>query len=823
MKKLLYDCWKFCLAEEGTPDFTKLDTYEWRTVQLPHDWSTDYPVNPDADTSGSGGYVRAGIGWYRCSFRVEKRREERVLLYFEGVYMNSTVYLNGIFVGGHVYGYTPFEIDITDVVNEEDNELLVVVDNSRQPGSRWYSGSGITRDVWLETRNTLHFARYGTYYITEVEEKAAKIKIEVTVHEEKKPENKIPEEMPLQIECSLTAPDGKKVAQTKVPITGVWRAECEDALMMDGKDTKEKCKIWSNVIDTELFVEHPLLWSVEEPHLYRFTLSLWKGEICLETREETIGIRSIAFDNHKGFLLNGKQVKINGVCLHHDGGCVGAAVPRQIWVRRLKKLKEMGVNSIRCAHNPPDATLLQLCDEMGFLVMDEAFDEWEHMKQKATGTNTHESHGYSDYFKECYQWDIKTMLYRDRNHPSIILWSIGNEVPDQTLTGGELVAKELKEICHSIDGTRPITQANDQIAAEPNAARQEFLEVLDVVGYNYVGRWRKRAEGFYDEDHEKYPHRCVIGSENPSAGYIRGEYNLEHDSKDFWNKPYYSAPVAVGKLLRYTMTHDFVAGDYMWVGIDYLGEANWPNRLSSCGCLDTCGFEKDAFYFYKSVWNQQEKFAYLCPHWNLSLEEGTVIPVICYTNCEDAELFVNGKSYGMKSKGFPCYGMTESYGHFDTYKRPANTDDLFLSWDVPYVPGQMEVVGYHNGLEACRYRVETAGEPYSIQLSSDVSVLRADDRDVAQVEVNILDTQGRMVPTADCELEVFLEGDGKFLGIDNGRPDCHELWKDTKHSTFRGKMLVVIQAGRTAGKLKLCVSGKGLRKAEMEMITEVTG
>lgn len=814
MKKLLYDCWEFCLAKDAEPDFDKIDTFDWRQVQLPHDWSTDYPVEENADTSGSGGYARAGIGWYRCYFDAEKEAGERVILYFEGVYMNSSVYVNGKFVGGHIYGYTPFEIDVTDVVNKDGNELLVVVDNSRQPGSRWYSGSGITRDVWLETRNSLHIARYGTYCIAELEERAAKLQIAVTIHEEE-----IPKDILLQIKCSMISPDGKVVAQSQAPVSGAWEIGDYNALIMDGKDTRENGKLWTNCVNAELVVDKPLLWTADTPTLYKLTITLWAGENCVETREEKIGIRSTAFDHRKGFLLNGKQVKLNGVCLHHDGGCVGAAVPKAIWARRLRKLKDMGVNSIRCAHNPPDVALLDLCDEIGFLVMDEAFDEWEHMKLKSTGTNTHESHGYSSYFKECHEWDIKTMLYRDRNHPSIILWSIGNEVPDQTITGGEFVAKELKEICHAIDPTRCITQANDQIVAEPNAARQEFLEELDVVGYNYVGRWRKRAESFYGEDHENYPHRCVIGSENPSAGYTRSEYILEHDPNNFWHKPYYSAPVVVGKLLRYTMTHDFVAGDYMWTGIDYLGESHWPKRSTSCGCLDTCGFEKDAFYFYKSVWNQKERFAYLCPHWNLAIEEGTVIPVICYTNCEDAELFVNGKSYGMKSKGFPCYGMTEIYGHFDKVKRPANTDDLFLSWDVPYVPGKIEVVGYYDGVEVCRYTVETVDTPASIQLVSDVSALKADDRDVAQIEVRILDREGRLVPIADCELEISLVGDGKILGIDNGRPDCHELWKNTKRSTFHGMMLIVLQAGKTADKLRLSVVGEGIGMAQLELLT----
>lgn len=816
MRTLLYDEWKFCPAETKEPDFSKIENEDWRPVQLPHDWSCDYPVEEHADTCGSGGYARAGIGWYRRTFSVEKEEQERVLLYFEGVYMNSTVYVNGKKAGGHIYGYTPFEIDITEAVRDGGNEILVVVDNSKQPGSRWYSGSGITRDVWLETRKTLHIARYGTYFTTELQKDTAELHLEIVLHEEEKITEELRKELRLQY--VLKNPDGEEVVCAEQPVPEDWQSGSYDDLIMDGKDTKEHFTLWTNTVRTVLPVTEPKLWNVEKPVLYCLEICLWAGERCLETRTEHIGIRETAFSSEKGFLLNGRQLKLNGVCLHHDGGCVGAAVPKEIWERRLKKLKDMGVNAIRCAHNPPDTAVLELCDRLGLTVMDEAFDEWNYGKAKETGTNTHESYGYSAYFKECHEWDLKTMIYRDRNHPSVILWSIGNEVPDQVAEGGEFTVKELKEICHKADPSRCITQGNDQIMAEPASARQEFLEELDVVGYNYVGRWRTRAELFYDEDHQKYPHRCLIGTENPSAGYAGGNYKLTYDSDFPWEKPYYSAPVAVGKLLRYTMTHDFVAGDYMWTGIDYLGEADWPKKSTGCGCLDTCGFEKDAFYFYKSVWNRKEPFAYLCPHWNLPLEQGTILPMICYTSCADAELFVNGRSYGKKSKGFPCYGMTEQYGHFETNGSPANTDDLFLTWDVPYEPGRVEVVGYEQKQEVCRYVMETAGAPYAIRLEPDTSTIRADDRSVVQIGISILDREGRLVPTADCELELSLKGDGKVLGIDNGYACCHIPWKELRRKAFNGKMFAVIQAGKQEGSLTVSVTGKGLVSAETEII-----
>lgn len=825
-RERLHTGWEFCLDERDKEKQCETSAPEsgFRPVTLPHDWSTDYPFDPESATCGSGGYVKAGIGWYQRTITVSEADQEskQIVLYFEGVYMKSSVFVNGTYAGGHIYGYTPFEVDITKLVHSGENTILVRVDNSMQPGSRWYSGSGITRDVWLEKRSVLHIARYGMYLTTDVSKlledlddvttettapKEAVLEIGMTLHALEAVKNHAGV---LKVEYTLIDADGKIVAKEEKVLDGAWEKADGDAAILSGMDAKAPDDLCQLTKAVSMPVLDPVLWDHEHPYLYQLTTVLKEDGVVIDERKDKVGFRAVTFDAKKGFLINGRREKLNGVCLHHDGGCVGAAVPPEIWRRRLVKLKDMGVNSIRCSHNPPDPDLLDLCDELGFYVMDEAFDEWRLMKAKEIGSNTHESHGYSMYFDECHEWDLKTMLYRDRNHPGIVLWSIGNEIPEEVVEGGEALAIELRDYCHTIDPTRKITLAHDQIAAEPYSARQKFMDQIDVVGYNYVGRWRERAELLYDADREEHLDRCVIGTENPSAGYIRSEYELEVPAGSFWNKPYYTAAVTVGKLLRYTMVHDFVAGDYMWTGIDYLGEANWPQRSAGCGCIDTCGFEKDAFYFYKSVWNQKEKFAYLCPHWNLKLEKGTVLPVICYTNCEDAELFVNGHSFGMKSKGFPCYGMTERYGHFDRYRRPANTDDLFLSWDVPFEPGKLEVVGYHDGKEVCRYVVETTGPADSITLAVDQLSLRADGRSVAQVEIRIVDREGRLVPDACPELDFTLEGDGEIIGIDNGDPACHEQWKEKmgRHA-FNGMAYAIIRAGQTTGKLKLTVSGAG--------------
>ncbi len=802
-REQLFTGWKFKLQEDKG----------WRDVKVPHDWSTEYPVCEEEPTCGSGGYVHAGVGLYQREFQVEPEKDEHIWFYFEGIYMSSTVYINGEKAGSHFYGYTPFEIDATPYLREGNNTLLVIVDNSEQPNSRWYSGSGITRNVWLEYRKAVHFAKFGIYAKTGWQDSGkGNLFLSAVVQKEEKTG-----EEALEYHYCLLQEQGRIVATGRQALEEEWKLPGDDSGVMDARNGELPKNLREKKTELYLELESVSAWTPETPVLYTLESRLIneKGEI-LDEQIVKIGFRSIAFDPDHGFLLNRNSYKVKGVCLHHDGGCVGAAVPHEVWERRLKKLKDMGINAIRCSHNPPDEGFLNLCDRMGFLVMDEMFDEWEFTKNKEVGSNTHESKGYSRNFWEQYRYDSRVMLYRDRNHPSIFIWSIGNEIPEQTMENGEQLAEELVQECHRIDPGRYAVLALDQIQAEPWKARDAFIDKLDVVGYNYVGRWRKRAETFYDDDRHAYPGRCVIGTENPSAGYERGTYRFTNDTDSFWDKPYYTAAVSVGKLLRYTMTHDFVAGDFMWTGIDYLGESGWPLRAAGCGCLDTCGFEKDAFYFYKSVYRPEEKFAYLCPHWNLELPVGCVIPVICYTSCETAELFVNGQSYGKKTKHFPCYGMTEHYGHFDRIRRPANTDDLFLSWDVPYEPGKISVVGYEGEQAVCTYEVETTSQAVAIRLFCDQTELYADGKAVAQIEVSIVDEKGRLVPDADCCLNYRITENAEILGIDNGRLDCHDKWKEPDNrSTFHGRSYCIVRSENKKGKIRLEVDGGSLGKADL--------
>jgi len=801
--------WFFYHGEkEQIPGEKNTEGYE--KVQLPHDWSLYYPFDEKAASCGSGGYVETGVGWYRRLFEVSKgqERQERVFLRFDGVYMQARVWLNGRELGRHVYGYTPFEWEVTELLKEgEVNVLDVRVDNSAQPNSRWYSGSGITRDVWIYRVNRDHILPQGVWLrAPSVSEERAEIFVETrfALSAESRREG-----AEFWVETELFSPEGKSVGILK---TGKAEGKAGIAAEESGEGEKEIA------VTQEFILENPRLWGVRTPLLYEAVTRLYREDTLTDEVRTRTGLRSIAFHADTGFWLNGRQCKINGVCVHHDGGCVGAAVPCQVWERRLFKLKEMGANAIRMSHNPPDPGLLDLCDEMGFLVMDESFDEWRILKNKEAGSNTHESRGYSEWFEKCHEEDLRAMLLRDRNHPSIVIWSIGNEVPDQTKEDGYLTARHLMEICRELDPDRLITQANDQIRAEPFAAKESFLNEIDVVGYNYVGRWRERAETFYDEDKRKHPGWRIIGTENGGVGGIRGEYPLGmKENAGWWKHPYYSAPVEAGKLLRYTMSHDYVAGDFMWTGVDYLGEAHWPERSASAGVLDTCGFEKDSFYFYQSIWKREEPMVYLFPHWNLEVEEGTILPVLCYTNCDYAELFLNGKSYGKKAYAYPAYGMTEKYGHFDKTPLPINTGDLFLNWDVPYEPGCMEVIGYRDGEEKARYTVKTAGEPAKIRTSCYQDRLKADGREAGQVEVSLWDREGNFCYQADTEITVSVEGAGVLIGIDNGNPGCHESMKGSRIHTFHGKALVVVRSNGQKGKCRVKIRAKGLPESAAEI------
>ncbi len=760
----------------------------WRDVRLPHDWSVEGEFDQLAPAGGDGGFLPCGVGLYRKTFRYEPASPgETVSLRFDGVYQNCRVRLNGTDLGGRNFGYLGFGLDLTPHLLTGDNRIEVRVDNSAQPNSRWYSGSGVTRPVRLCRTGAAWLAWHG-----------------IGVRTEDLPDGSV--EVRLDAALEGLPPAGARV---RFIVKEDDRVLADRAVMPDpngpaasdsgdvGIPTAFSIGRAAGRAVASFILPDPRRWSPDEPFLYGLDVVLADAAgHALDAASIRFGIRTIAFDRNHGFLLNGKRLKLRGLCLHHDGGCAGAAVPAAVWQRRLRTLRQMGCNALRMSHNPPDPALLDLCDRMGFCVMDEAFDEWTIRKDK----NGQAIHGYADFWDADHTRDLADMIRRDRNHPSVVLWSIGNEIPEQTKPGGEVTARELVDLCHRLDPTRMVTSACDNIQAEPVPATEAFLAALDVVGANYINRWRNRTELLYAEDRHAHPDWCLTGSEHGCAGGFRGRYEVDGQAPHPWFGDYRSRLARVTPLLKYTEVNDFVAGDFLWTGIDYLGESRWPHKHASCGALDTCGFPKDAWHFYRSVWTEAPVL-HLFPHWNWPGREGRVIAVQCCTNCDTVELRLNGRSFGRKSRQFPLQGMTEKYGHFDRMLPQPTTTDLHLSWDVPYEPGTLEAVGWREGIAVCRETVVTTDAPYRLELVAEdpeplpgiTDMTPAGQPAWHQAVVRVLDAAGRLVPDAEIGVAVKVSGDGELAGMDNGMPEDRTCLRSPVRSTLGGLAYVLVR------------------------------
>jgi beta-galactosidase len=795
--------WKFLKGDAPGAQQPEFADSPWRSVDLPHDWSIEGPFGEQEKAQGS---LPTGIAWYRKRFRVPDSYKDRtVVVEFDGIYQNSEVWINGQYLGKRPYGYVAFSYDLSAHIKAGgDNVIAVKVDNSRQPNCRWYSGSGIYRHTWLLATNQLHVAYWGTFVTSpRVSKNAATLQVKTRVKNERKTS------ATCVLSTSLLDGNGKTV-------------QTADA-------TQQIAAAGEYEFVQQVSVAGPHLWNVADPYLYKVHTTVSEQGRVVDEYDTPTGIREALFDADKGFLLNGEHVKLNGVCLHHEAGSVGAAVPERVWERRLEILREMGCNAIRTSHNPYAAEFLDLCDRMGFLVMNEAFDEWK------VGKGQIGPYGYANYFDEWYQRDVKDFVHRDRNHPCVVLWSAGNEIGDQSRAEGAETLRKLLEVFHTEDPTRLVTAGCDQIASEPltNRVRPEFLAQLDVVGYNYVDRWRDRKEKYYSIDRAAFPQRRVIGTESGSMGGTRGDYRaLFPPSPQSSAAPVAAAPAAmmlrggrgrnidVEQLWRFVSTYDYVAGDFMWTGIDYLGESRWPGKGSSAGVIDTCGFKKDGFYFYQSQWTERSVLR-LFPHWNWKGREGQFIPVTCYTNCDTVELFLNGKSVGAKGYAFPRYGMEDRYGNTGARARvPRTTGDLHLEWDVPYEPGTLKAVGTKDGKAVTTVEVSTTGEPSAIRLTGDRAEIAADRRDVAHVTVELLDAQGRVVPTADGEVAFVVEGEGKLIGLDSGDPQSHEDYKAARRKAFNGLCLAIVQSTGKPGRIRVTANSPGLEPGNLTISTK---
>jgi beta-galactosidase len=781
-QRILFDeSWKFNQGDISSAERVDFNDDKWRLLKLPHDWSIEGKYDENASTGGSGGYLPTGIGWYRKHFKISKG-SQNFLIEFDGVNMNSEVWVNGNYLGKHANGYISFYYDMTPYLKDGENLIAVKVDNSVQTNSRWYSGSGIYRHVWLDIADPLHISQWGTYITTPLVDS-----LSATVCIKTKVENNYADMKNAVLNSRIIDSQGKTVAEIESPV------------IVKAGEKKEFTQFVN--------VTNPSLWSVDAPTMYKLNSYIKVNDKIVDSFESPFGIRSIEFNAMKGFLLNGQRVKINGVCLHHDAGCLGTAVPVQVWERRFKILKDMGCNAIRTSHNAMAPEFMDLCDRMGFLVMDEPFDEWEEGKGNTTSA-------YHIYFKENWKNDLVSFIHRDRNHPSVVIWSAGNEIPEQVTTRGQKVLKQLLDVFHAEGSTRPVTTANDRIAAEGSPALLPFLEMEDVVGYNYVDRWHERREPYYSVDKINHPDWIMIGTENVSVRGVRGAYSLADESNNRYGLAYPTSMIRTEQLWKFTATRDYVCGDFMWTGIDYLGESHWPVRASSSGVIDMAGFLKDGYYFYQSQWTKNPMI-HLLPHWNWKGKEGEIIPVIAYSNCDAVELFVNGKSYGEQKLEFPRPGNSGSWNTYD--KPPVNgtTADLHLTWNIPYEPGTLKAVGKRNGEIVYTTTVATAGVPAALRVSADKKSITSNGEDIVHIKVEIVDVNGTVVPDANNEIQFEVKGEGKLIGVENGNQSDLTSPTSKIKKAFNGLILGYIQSTQKKGNIDIKVSSNGLKDAEI--------
>jgi beta-galactosidase len=631
----------------------------------------------------------------------------------------------------------------------------------------------------VETART-HFAKWGVFNSTmHLTEKEAAIRVKSEL------ENDDNRDKQLTLSHTIIDADGNIVA----------RAEQRVGIAAGSRGTDEQT----------INVPDPVLWNLDNPYLYTLRSTLTEGKRLVDEVDNVLGIRTIEYPLDKGFLLNGQQVKMKGVNLHHDGGAVGAAVPERVWERRLEILKSGGCNAIRTAHNPPAPEFLDLCDRMGLLVMDEAFDQWINGKNKED---------YHLYFREWHERDLTAMVARDRNHPSVVMWSIGNEIRDQRSAEGPGAAAEMIAICHRLDDTRLVTSGNDEIASN-SPTSPEFLAAFenDIIGYNYPDRWRTRREVVYAIDKAAYPNRRVVATESTGLGGPRRQYQwpgtmpppqLDAGADGFspqqQQQPRFrrrnrglisSEMIDVEQRWRFTTAYDYVIGDFMWTGIDYYGESGWPSRGSQSGYLDNCGFPKDGYWFFKSIWSQ-EPVLHLLPHWNWEGHEGQIMQVACFTNCEEVELFVNGKSYGKKATEFPRRGVNPSWASYDSGKHFATTADLHLTWDVEYQPGEIKVVGKRDG-QTFEDVIRTASVPAQLRATVDRPSFRAIPSDVAHVTIEVLDKDGNLCPLADNQVRFSVKG-GRLIGVESGNMTDLSSVLASERKAWSGKCLAIVAA-----------------------------
>lgn len=792
--------WKFSLSDEKDAQQKEYNDSKWKTLNLPHDWSVQGQLSPTL--ASATGFLPGGIGWYRKTLNIpETKQGQKLYLYFEGVYNRSEVYINGHLLGKRPNGYISFMYDVSPYVEYgKDNVIAVRVDHSKSADSRWYTGSGIYRNVWLVSANPIHIAQWGVYTYPEISKGKGTLNIEVEV------ENTTSSPSSLTVVNELLSRDNKTVAKNSQKIT------------------LEANK--SNKLATKLTINNPLLWDLENPQLYTLKTTVLKDGKEIDATTTSTGFRSFTFDANKGFALNDKWMKVKGVCIHHDAGVLGSAVPKEVWKRRLLTLKEIGVNAIRTSHNPQAPDLYALCDEVGLLVLNEAYDEWEFPKRKwleGWNVGTPGFQGAFDFFEEWGEQDLADLVRRDRNHLSVFAWSIGNEVDypndpyshpvldggkktgfTQAMFGGYqkdapdamrlgVIAKRLVAVVKKYDKSRPTTAG---LAGVAMSNETEYPGALDIAGYNYT-------ESMYATDHQKYPNRVIYGSEN------------RHDL-EAW---------------KAVENNEYIFGQFLWTGIDYLGESGrWPSRGFYSGLLDFGGFIKPRGYFRQSLWSDKP-MAYLgtyptpgrgsksqmkdvwsqldaenegndyeertpsmdaWPIWNY--QEGQSIRVVCYTNADKARLELDGS----------IVGQTKDY----------DTNTGIIYWDIPYKAGKLEVVGIDNsGKEVSRYSIQSSKQPYALKIQT-IENETSRNNGLIQAVIQVVDENGVPVMLSDNEVTCQISGPAELLGLEAGNNEDMSDYTDNKHRVFHGHILAYIQTTGEQGEIKIRFSSNWLKPIE---------
>lgn len=778
---LLEKEWKFTKGEVSNAEMPAFNDAKWETVDIPHDWAILGPFDKNNDlqnvavtqnfetqaslkTGRTGGLPYVGIGWYRTTFHSTPGKQTTLI--FDGAMSEARVFVNGKEACFWPCGYNSFYCDVTSLVNEDgkNNTLAVRLEN-RPQSSRWYPGAGLYRNVHVVTTEKIHVPVWGTQITTPcVKDEYASVCLRTTILNAEKTE--------LTVVTDIMDADGQ-VVSTKT----------NKGVINHGQPFTQN-----------FIVERPKLWSPETPVLYKAVSKIYSGDTLLDTYSTRFGIRTIEYIADKGFYLNGKRRKFQGVCNHHDLGPLGAAINVAALRHQLTLLKEMGCDAIRTSHNMPAPELVELCDEMGFMMMLEPFDEWDIAKC---------DNGYHRFFNEWAEKDMVNMLRQYRNNPCVVMWSIGNEVPTQWSPEGYKVAKFLQDICHREDPTRPVTCGMDQVKS---VLANGFAAMLDIPGLNY------RAH-LYDEAYERLPQNIILGSETSSTVSSRGVYKFpverkagamydDHQSSSY-DLEYCNWSNIPDIDFARAEDHEWTIGQFVWTGFDYLGEPSpydtnaWPNHSSMFGIIDLASIPKDRYYLYRSVWNKEAETLHILPHWNWEGREGEKTPVFVYTNYPSAELFINGKSYGRQTK----------------HKNGTVENRYRLMWhDAVYQPGEVRVVAYdEQGNPVAEKTVRTAGKPHHIELVTDRSSLQADGKDLAYVTLRIVDKDGNLCPNDGRLVSFKVKGAGKYRASANGDPTCLDLFHKPEMHAFGGMLTVIVQSGEKTGEIELQATAKGIK------------